>query len=170
MERKLLLSRETIGERVKELAGRISSDYEGQEPVLIGILNGAVFFLADLTRSITIPIKIDFIRAASYGSEMISSGAVRLTKDLEIPVKGRPVVLVEDIVDTGLTLSHIIKKMEAKGPESIRVCALVDKLERRDVSVTIDYCGFQIDEGFIVGYGLDFDEMYRNLPDIFVLK
>jgi hypoxanthine phosphoribosyltransferase len=170
LERKLLLSRETIGERVKEIAGRISSDYEGQEPVLIGILNGAVFFLADLTRLITIPIKIDFIRAASYGSEMISSGAVRLTKDVEIPVKGRPVVLVEDIVDTGLTLNHIIKMMEAKGPESVKVCALIDKLERRDVSVTIDYCGFQIDEGFIVGYGLDYDEMYRNLPDIFVLK
>ena len=165
-----MLSRETIGERVKELACRISSDYEAQEPILIGILNGAVFFLADLARQITIPVKIDFIRAASYGSEMTSSGAVRLTKDVEIPVKGRPVILVEDIVDTGLTLTHIIKKMEAKGPESVKVCALVDKLERRDLSVPIDYCGFQIDEGFIVGYGLDHNERYRNLHDIFILK
>lgn len=170
MEKKLLLSRETIQERVKELAARISSDYEGQEPVFIGLLNGAVFFFADLTRELDIPIEIDFVRAASYGSEMTSSGEIRLTKDVEIPVKGRPVILVEDIVDTGLTLSHIIKKMEAKAPESIKVCALIDKLERRDVSVTVDYCGFRIEEGFVVGYGLDHDEKYRQLSDIFVLK
>ena len=170
MEKKLLFSRETIQERVKELAARISSDYEGQEPVFIGVLNGAVFFFADLTRELDIPIKIDFIRAASYGSEMTSSGEIRLTKDVEIPVKGRPVILVEDIVDTGLTLTHIIKKMEAKAPESIKVCALIDKLDRRDVSVTVDYCGFRIEEGFVVGYGLDHDEKYRQLPDIFVLK
>ncbi len=170
MEKKLLLSRETIQERVKELAARISSDYEGQEPVFIGVLNGAVFFFADLTRELDIPIKIDFVRAASYGSEMTSSGEIRLTKDVEIPVKGRPVILVEDIVDTGLTVSYIIKKMEAKAPESIKVCALIDKLERRDVSVTVDYCGFRIEEGFVVGYGLDHDEKYRQLSDIFVLK
>ena len=170
LEKKLLFSRETIQERVKELAARISSDYEGQEPVFIGVLNGAVFFFADLTRELDIPIKIDFVRAASYSSEMTSSGEIRLTKDVEIPVKGRPVILVEDIVDTGLTLSHIIKKMEAKAPESIKVCALIDKLERRDVSVTVDYCGFRIEEGFVVGYGLDHDEKYRQLSDIFVLK
>jgi hypoxanthine phosphoribosyltransferase len=170
LEKKLLLSRETIHERIKELAARISSDYEGQEPVFIGVLNGAVFFFADLTRELDIPIKIDFVRAASYGTEMVSSGEIRLTKDVEIPVEGRPVVLVEDIVDTGLTLAHIIKKMEAKGPESIKVCALIDKIERRDVFVNVDYCGFQIEEGFVVGYGLDHDEKYRQLPDIFVLE
>jgi hypoxanthine phosphoribosyltransferase len=170
LEKKLLLSRETIQKRVKKLAARISSDYEGQEPVFIGVLNGAVFFFADLTRELDIPIKIDFVRAASYGSEMTSSGEIRLTKDVEIPVEGRPVILVEDIVDTGLTLAHIIKKMEAKVPESIKVCALIDKLERRDVSVIVDYCGFRIEEGFVVGYGLDHDEKYRQLPDIFVLK
>ncbi|MBW1901792.1 MAG: hypoxanthine phosphoribosyltransferase [Deltaproteobacteria bacterium] len=170
LEKKLLLSSETIQERVKELAARISSDYEGQEPVFIGVLNGAIFFFADLTRELDIPIKIDFVRAASYGSEMTSSGEIRLTKDVEISVKGKPVILVEDIVDTGLTLSHIIKKMEAKAPESIKVCALIDKLERRDVSVTVDYCGFRIEEGFVVGYGLDHDEKYRQLSDIFVLK
>ena len=169
MEKKLLLSRKTIQERVKELAVRISIDYEEREPVFIGILNGAVYFFADLTREISIPIKIDFIRAASYGSEMTSSGTIRLTKDVEISVKGKPVILVEDIVDTGLTLTHIIKKLKAKGPESIKVCALIDKLERRDVSVPVDYCGFQIKEGFIVGYGLDHDEKYRQLPDIYVL-
>jgi len=170
LEKKLLLSSETIQERVKELAARISSDYEGQEPVFIGVLNGAIFFFADLTRELDIPIKIDFVRAASYGSEMTSSGEIRLTKDVEISVKGKPVILVEDIVDTGLTLSHIIKKMEAKAPESIKVCALIDKLERRDVSVTVDYCGFRIEEGFVVGYGLDHDEKYRQLSDIFDLK
>jgi len=170
LEKKLLLSRETIQERVKELAARISSDYEGQEPVFIGVLNGAIFFFADLMRELDIPIKIDFVRAASYGSEMTSSGEIRLTKDVEIPVKGRPLILVEDIVDTGLTLAHIIKKMEAKAPESIQVCALIEKLERRDISVIVDYCGFRIEEGFVVGYGLDHDEKYRQLPDIFVLK
>jgi hypoxanthine phosphoribosyltransferase len=170
LEKKLLFSRETIQKRVKKLAALISSDYEGQEPVFIGVLNGAVFFFADLTRELDIPIKIDFVRAASYGSEMTSSCEIRLTKDVEIPVKGRPVILVEDIVDTGLTLAHIIKKMEAKAPESLKVCAFIDKLERRDVSVTVDYCGFRIEEGFVVGYGLDHDEKYRQLPDVFVLK
>lgn len=170
MEKKLLLSRETIQERVKELAGQISSDYKGREPVLIGILNGAVFFLTDLARELSIPVKIDFIRAASYGSGTSSSGSVRLTKDVEIPVKGSPVILVEDIVDTGLTLAHIIKEMEAKSPESIKVCALIDKHERRDVFVSVDYCGFQLKEGFIVGYGLDHNEKYRQLPDVFVLE
>jgi len=121
-------------------------------------------------RELDIPIKIDFVRAASYGSEMTSSGEIRLTKDVEIPVKGRPLILVEDIVDTGLTLAHIIKKMEAKAPESIQVCALIEKLERRDISVIVDYCGFRIEEGFVVGYGLDHDEKYRQLPDIYVLK
>jgi hypoxanthine phosphoribosyltransferase len=169
LEKKLLLSRKTIQERVKELAVRISIDYEGQEPVFIGILKGVIYFFADLMREISIPIKLDFIRAASYGSEMTSSGTIRLTKDVEISVKGKPLILVEDIVDTGLPLTHIIKTLEAKGPESIKVCALIDKLERRDVSVPVDYCGFQIKEGFIVGYGLDHDENYRQLPDIYVL-
>ncbi len=170
MEKKLLLSREAIHERVKELASRISFDYRGQEPVFIGILNGAVFFLTDLAREVSIPVKIDFIRASSYGSEMTSGGAIRVTKDVEIPLQGKPVILVEDIVDTGLTLSHIIKNMETKGPESVKICALIDKLERREVHVSVDYCGFQIEEGFVVGYGLDHGEKYRHLPDIYVLK
>jgi len=170
IEKKVLISRDAIQEQVKEIARRISSEYEGQEPVLIGILKGAVFFFADLVREISIPIKIDFIRAASYGSGMTSGGIVRLTKDVEIPIRGRHVILVEDIIDTGLTLSHIINKMDAKGPESIRICTLIDKLERRDVSVPIHYCGFQIKEGFVVGYGLDHDEKYRQLPEIYILK
>jgi hypoxanthine phosphoribosyltransferase len=170
LKKELLIPREAIKKRVKELARQISSDYEGKEPILIGILNGVIFFFADLMREISIPTRMDFIRAASYGSEMESSGSIRLTKDVEMPVKGKPVVLVEDIVDTGLTLTHIVKNLESKGTESLRICALIDKLERRNIDVSIDYCGFKINEGFLVGYGLDYDEKYRYLPDICVLK
>jgi hypoxanthine phosphoribosyltransferase len=170
LKKELLIPREAIKKRVKELARQISSDYEGKEPILIGILNGVIFFFADLMREISIPTRMDFIRAASYGSEMESSGSIRLTKDVEMPVKGKPVLLVEDIVDTGLTLTHIVKNLESKGTESLRICALIDKLERRNIDVSIDYCGFKINEGFLVGYGLDYDEKYRYLPDICVLK
>jgi hypoxanthine phosphoribosyltransferase len=170
LERELLIPREAIKRRVKELARQISSDYEGKEPILIGILNGVVFFFADLVREISIPTRMDFIRVASYGSEMESSGSIRLTKDVEMPVQGKSVVLVEDIVDTGLTLTHIVKNLENKGTESLRICALIDKLERRNIDVSIDYCGFKINEGFLVGYGLDYDEKYRYLPDICILK
>ena len=170
MKKTLLFSKETIREKVKELARQISSDYEEKEPIFIGVLNGAVFFLSDLVRDISIPVKMDFIRASSYGSEMVSSATVRLTKDIEIPVEGKPVILVEDIVDTGLTLSYIIKNLEHQHPESIKICALINKLERREVSIQVDYFGFQIEDGFIVGYGLDYDENYRHLPDIYVLS
>ncbi|MFH1349705.1 MAG: hypoxanthine phosphoribosyltransferase [Pseudomonadota bacterium] len=170
MRRELFISRERILARVKDLAREISSDYRGKEPVLIGILNGVVFFFSDLVMAMTIPSKIDFIRAASYGSGMESSGEIRVTKDVEIPVKEEPVILIEDIVDTGLTLKHIVKRIEGRGPESIRICALIDKLERRDEEITIDYCGFQVPEGFLVGYGLDHDEKYRYLPDIYVMR
>lgn len=144
LEKKVLLSRETIQSRVKELADRISIDYEGKELLLIGVLKGVVFFLADLMREIRISLELDFIRAASYGSEMTSSGKIKLTKDVEIPLKGKHVILVEDIVDTGLTLSHVIKNLENRGVESLKVCALIDKLERRDLTVAIHYCGFQV--------------------------
>ena len=170
LKKEILIHRAAIQERVEGLAQEISSDYYGEELVLIGILNGVVFFFADLVREISIPTKIDFIRAASYGSGMSSSGAVRVTKDIEIPIKGKPVILVEDIVDTGLTLTHIVENIECKRPKSIRICALIDKLERRNRGVVIDYCGFQIDEGFIVGYGLDYNEEFRHLPDICILK
>ncbi|MCP4681140.1 MAG: hypoxanthine phosphoribosyltransferase [Desulfobacterales bacterium] len=170
MEKEILIPKETIQKRVKELAERISSDYRGKEPILVGILNGSVFFFADLIREIQLPAKIDFIRVASYGSQMESSGTIRLTKDVEIPIQGRSVILIEDIVDTGQTLTYILDKIEHRGPESIRVCTLIDKLERRDKKVSIDYCGFTIKEGFLVGYGLDHDEQYRCLPDIYALK
>jgi len=170
MEKELLISRETIRDKVKELAGQISSDYAGEEPVLIGILNGVVFFFADLVREMSIPSRIDFVRAASYGSGMSSSGTIKLTKEVEIPVRDKHVIIIEDIVDTGLTLKHICKKIEETGPVSIKICALIDKLERRDEEIQIDYCGFQIKEGFVVGYGLDYDEQYRYLPAIYVLR
>ncbi len=169
-KRELLFSRQTIQKRVNELAEQISSDYEEKEPVIIGVLNGAVFFFADLVRQLSIPIKMDFIRAISYGSEMTSSGSIRLTKDVDITIRGEPVIVVEDIVDSGLTLNHIINTLELKKPESLRICALIDKLERREVNVSISYCGFQINEGFIVGYGLDYNEMYRQLPEIYILR
>jgi hypoxanthine phosphoribosyltransferase len=170
MEKELLISREQISERVRNLAGQISHDYQGKEPLLIGILKGSVFFFADLVRELSVPVNIDFLRAASYGSEMESSGKIRITKDVESQVDGKPVILVEDIVDTGLTLTHLVKTIEAKNPESIKICALIDKLERREKAVCVDYCGFQIEKGFIVGYGLDYDERYRQLPEIYILK
>ena len=170
MEKELFIARETIQERVKELADRISSDYAGRELLLIGVLKGSIFFLADLMRAISIPTKMDFVRAASYGSEMKSSGTVILTKDVEMPIQGKAVILVEDIVDSGLTLVQVVKALEQKGVESIRVCALIDKLERRETEVSIDYCGFRVEKGFLVGYGLDCDEEYRYLSEIYTLK
>ncbi len=170
MKRELLIPRKTILDRVKELARQISSDYAEREPILIGILKGVVFFFSDLVMEMTIPSKIDFIRAASYGSETSSSGTIRFTKDVELPIRDKPLIIIEDIVDTGLTLKRIVKRLESGDPESIKVCALIDKLERRDEEVVIDYCGFHIQEGFLVGYGLDHDEQYRYLPDIYVLR
>lgn len=170
MRRRLLLSSQTIGERVRELALEISSDYQGKEPVLVGVLKGVVFFFADLARGFTIPVKIDFVRAASYGSGTTSSGTIRFTKDLEMPVEGKPVILVEDIVDTGLTLTGVAELIRGRNPESVKICALIDKPERREIAVPIDYCGFRIEKGFLVGYGLDYDEQYRYLPDIYVLE
>ena len=170
MKKEILIPRKTIRARVKELAGRISSDYAGKEPVLIGILNGVVFFFSDLVMEMNIPSKIDFIRAASYGSGTTTAGSIKLTKDVEIPIQGKDLIIVEDIVDTGLTLNYIVRRLEERGPESIRICALIDKLERRDEEVKIDYRGFHVEKGFLVGYGLDHDEKYRYLSDIYVLK
>ncbi len=170
MDREILIERRIILSKVQEIADRISADYSGKEPVLIGVLKGAVFFFADLVMHLTIPCKIDFIGAASYGSGQSSSGEVKLVKDVGIPISGKPVILVEDIVDTGLTLNRIMKALRKKDPESIRVCALIDKKERREEAVHLDYRGFEVEEGFIVGYGLDYDEQYRYLPDIYVLR
>lgn len=170
MKREVLISESNIQKRVREIADQISHDYQGTEPVLVGILKGSIIFMADLVRAIRIPVQMDFLRAASYGSDRQSSGTVQITKDIELPIEGKPVILIEDIVDTGLTLVHVKELFEARGAHSLKICALIDKCERRERDVLIDYCGFQVREGFLVGYGLDCNEEYRNLPEICVLK
>jgi hypoxanthine phosphoribosyltransferase len=166
----LLYSSDQIARRVRELAEIISADYAGSDLVLVGILRGAFVFLADLIRQLTVPVAIDFVGAASYGSRTQSSGDVAITRELQLPVSGRDLLLVEDIEDTGITLQAIQKELRGLGPRSIRVCALVDKRERRLVDVPVDYVGFEIDKGFIVGYGIDYAERYRYLPDIYRIE
>ncbi|MCF8142744.1 MAG: hypoxanthine phosphoribosyltransferase [Deltaproteobacteria bacterium] len=170
LKKEVLIPEAAIQRRVREIADQISDDYRGDEPILVGILKGSIIFMADLMRAIRIPVKMDFIRAASYGSETQSSGTVRVTKDIELPVEGKSIILIEDIVDSGLTLTYVKKLLEGRGAASLRICALIDKSERREREVLVDYCGFQIQEGFLVGYGLDCNEEYRNLPEICVLK
>jgi len=168
-ELKLLFSKKEIAETVARLAKEISADYADNKLILIGVLKGAFVFLADLVRHLTIPAQIEFIRIASYGSKKESSGEVIVTKDVETPVDGKDVLVVEDIVDTGLSLQFLIDHLRSKNPASVKVCALVDKKARREVEVQVDYTGFSMDDGFIVGYGIDFNEQYRALPEIFVV-
>jgi len=163
----LLYSKEEIARKVTDLANQISKDYDGKEVILICILKGAFIFLADLIRNLRIPLKIDFVRLASYGSQTRSSGDINITKDIELSIEGKDVVVVEDIVDTGLTTSYIIERLKRKKPNSLRLCALIDKRERREINIEADYVGFIVEEGFIVGYGIDFDERYRHLPEIY---
>jgi len=165
----VLVSEEAIQAKVAELGRRISSDYEGEELVLIGLLRGAIVFLSDLMRAITIPVRLDFIGISSYGFST-ESGAVRMVMDLETDIGGRHVLVIEDIVDTGKTLSYLVENLKARQPASLRVCALLDKPERRQVPIDVDYVGFVIPDKFVVGYGLDFAEGYRNLPFVGVLK
>jgi|ERR671924_2435429 hypoxanthine phosphoribosyltransferase len=165
----LLYSHEQIAQRVKQLASSISADYAGSELVLIGILRGAFVFLADLIRQLTIPVVVDFIGAASYGNQTQTSGRVVITKELQVPVSGREILLIEDIEDTGVTLQAIKDAIKKLGPRSIKVCTLIDKRERRLVDVEINYVGYKISKGFIVGYGIDYAEQYRSLPDIYRL-
>jgi hypoxanthine phosphoribosyltransferase len=170
LKREVLIPEAAIRKRVREIADQISNDYQGTEPVLVGILKGSIIFMADLMRAIRIPVQMDFMRAASYGSGTESSGTVRVTKDIELSIQGKPVILIEDIVDSGLTLAYVKELLEGRGAASLRICALIDKSERREQDISVDYCGFQIQEGFLVGYGLDCNEEYRNLPEICVLK
>jgi hypoxanthine phosphoribosyltransferase len=165
-----VLTRAQIRKRVKELANHISNDYHNKEILVIGILKGAFVFLADLVRELATPVQIGFVRLASYGANKSTSGTIRITKDVELPVKGRHVLVVEDIVDSGLTIAYLLDHLKKRRPESIKVCALIDKRERRKVQVQVDYAGHVVDQGFLVGYGLDFDEKYRNLPGIYQLK
>lgn len=170
MKPELLFPRETIDRRVKELADQISKDYDGRELLLVGILKGAFIFMADLIRGMSIPCRVDFIRAASYGGGSQSSGEVRIARDMETPIAGREVLIVEDIIDTGLTLSHLLNVLRQRQPASLRVCAFLDKPERRRVPLTAEYVGFAIPDVFVVGYGLDFNENLRFLPDVCMLK
>ena len=169
LKKKVLFPRAAIEERVKQLAHEISHDYEGKELIVIGVLKGAFIFMADLIRHLHIPCVVDFARLASYGAGSASSGKVILTKDIETSIKGRDVLIVEDIVDTGITLSYLVNWFMERGPRTLRVCTLLDKKLRRKVPFEADYVGFTIDDGFVVGYGLDFNEKARFLPDIYVI-
>ena len=165
-----LLSEEQIQNKIKELGAQITRDYAGKNPLLIGVLKGACFFLSDLLRNIDTRLSIEFMAISSYGSSTRTSGEVRIMKDLDVPIEGRDILVVEDIVDTGLTLSYLLANLKSRGASSVRLAALLDKYERREKEVQIDYLGFQIPDEFVVGYGLDFAERYRNLPFIAVLK
>lgn len=169
-DRKLVISKEQIKKKVDELAARINTDYAGKDLVLIGVLNGAFIFLADLARSITIPHQIDFIRVASYGKSDTSSGTIRLSKDVELNFKDKHILLVEDIIDTGTTLAWLTEKFRNNQAASVKICTLIDKKERRLSDVPIDYVGFSLERGFLVGYGLDYAEQHRHLPEIFTLE
>jgi len=164
------ITEEEIRRRIKELGAEITRDYAGLNPLLIGVLKGACFFLSDLLRAIDTRVSIEFMAISSYGSSTRTSGEVRIMKDLDVAIEGRHILVVEDIVDTGLTLSYLLANLASRGAASVKLAALLDKHERRQKEVKIDYLGFQIPDEFVVGYGLDFAERYRNLPFIAVLK
>jgi hypoxanthine phosphoribosyltransferase len=166
----VLISAEKIEQRIRELGAQIATDYAGRTPLMIGVLKGACLFLSDLMRAADIPLNLEFIAISSYGAGMRTSGEVRIMKDLDVAIEGRHILVVEDIVDTGLTLSYLLANLKSRGAESVKLAALLDKHERREKEVTIDYLGFQIPDKFVVGYGLDFAERYRNLPFIAVVK
>jgi len=165
-----VLSESEIAQSIESIARKISSDYQNQDLILIGVLKGAFVFLSDLVRKISIPVTVDFLRAASYGGSTSSSGRIQLLKDIELEIRGKPVLIVEDIVDTGFTLEFLIEHLKNHGAKDVRVCALIDKKERRKVPLTVDYACREIDEGFLVGYGLDHNEQYRGLPGIYHLN
>ena len=166
---KVLLDHETIQARVKELGERITRDYQGKEPVVICMLKGAVYFFADLTKNIKLPLMLDFARLSSYRNGT-KSGQMELIYDITAKIEGRDVIIVEDIVDSGKTLSYFIKLLKTRNPASVKICAFLDKKERREVEINVDYVGFDIPCGFVIGYGLDYAEKYRNLPYIGILK
>ncbi len=166
----VMITAEQIKEKIRELAEEISIDYKEKNPLLIGVLKGAVVFLSDLIREIDMPLEVDFMAVSSYGADTASSGIVRIQKDLDQSIKGKDVLIVEDIVDTGLTLSYLFQNLNSRQPNSINVVALLDKPDRRKVKFEADYCGFKIPDRFVIGYGLDFNENYRNLKDICILN
>jgi hypoxanthine phosphoribosyltransferase len=166
----VLIDEDRLRGRIAELGEEISADYDGRGLLLIGVLKGAVFFMADLMRQLTVPCEIDFMAISSYGASTDSSGVVRILKDLDINIEGRHVLVVEDIIDSGLTLSYLMRNLEAREPATLEVCALLTKPDRREIDVPVRYVGFEIPNEFVVGYGLDFGERYRNLPYVAVLQ
>lgn len=168
--KEVLFSAEELDARIRELAGEISRDYEDREILVVGVLKGANVFLSDLIRNIDLPMEVDFIAASSYGNATESSGVVRILKDLDYPLQGRHVLLIEDLIDTGLTLHYLAENLKSRDPASFRICTLLDKPERRKVDIEVDYKGFDIPDEFIVGYGIDYSQKYRNLPYIATLK
>lgn len=165
-----LFTAEQIQTRIATLGAEIARDYSGRNPLLVGVLKGACIFLSDLMRAIDIPVGVEFMAISSYGNRTRTSGEVRIVKDLDVAIEGRDILVVEDIVDTGLTLSYMLANLRSRGARSVKLAALLDKFERREREVPIDYLGFKIPDAFVVGYGLDFAERYRNLPFIAVLK
>src|SRR5438045_4443745 len=165
----ILIDEETLGARIAELGSEVSADYQGRDLLLIGVLKGAVFFMADLMRHLTVQCEVDFMAISSYGASTDSSGIVRILKDLDINIEGRDVLVVEDIIDSGLTLSYLMRNLESREPASLEICALLPTPARRELDVPVRYVGFEIPKRFVIGYGLDFAERYRNLPYVGVL-
>ena len=167
---KILVTEEELAAKVKAIGAKISEDYAGKRPLLVSVLKGSIVFMADLMRAITIECDIDFMSCSSYGRSSKSSGVVRILKDLDNDINGRHIIVIEDILDSGLTLSYILELLQTRGAASIALCTLLDKPDRRKVDITVDYPGFTIPDEFVVGYGLDYGELYRNFPYIGVLK
>lgn len=168
--RKVLFSRERIAKEIKRLGQEISRDYGDQEIMLVGVLKGSFLFIADLIRELETPAVVDFVRLASYGSGTQTSGIIEFRKELEMPIKDRHVIIVEDIVDSGYTLECLFNKLLLQTPKSLKICTLIDKRARREVDIEADYVGISMEDGFIIGYGLDHDEKYRDLPDIYLVE
>ena len=166
----VLVDQEALAERIAELGDEISEDYDGRDLLLVGVLKGAVFFMADLMRNIRVHCEVDFMAISSYGAATDSSGVVRILKDLDINIRDRHVLVVEDIIDSGLTLSYLVRNLSAREPASLEICALLTKPSRREIEVPVRYVGFEIPNRFVIGYGLDFAERYRNLPYVGVLS
>lgn len=167
---KVMISEEQVNHRIRELAEQISNDYKGKSIHLICILKGSVFFTCELAKRLTIPVTIDFMSVSSYGSETVSSGRVRILKDLDESIQGKNVIIVEDIIDSGRTLSYLKDLLGTRAPESLSICTLLDKPDRREINVDVKYVGFIIPDEFVVGYGLDYDQYYRNLPYVGVVE
>src|SRR3990172_279717 len=167
---RILITEVEINKRIMEIGTQISNDYQGKNPLMIGVLKGVLFFLADLLRSITIPVEVDFLAVSSYSAEARNKGVVRLVKDLDTPIQDRHVLFVEDVVDTGLTLNYLLKNLNMRNPASIQVCTLFENEKHRLISLPLKYVGFELPDRFVVGYGLDFREKYRNLPFVGLLK